>query len=71
MRGGDGRGNGCIVDGGGDVEDTGLRVLADFPLMEFARIPFRKVGIHWYIGHKIYTYNKAYVVQVFQWCTLL
>ena len=77
VRDADGSGNGCVVDGcvvdgGGDVEGSGLRVWADFPLAEFAGIPFRKVSIRWYIGHKLYMYNKAYVVQVVQRsCALL
>jgi len=50
--------------GGGDVEGSGLRVWAEFPLMESAGILFRKVVIGWYIGHKIYRYIKAYMVQL-------
>ena len=33
----------CVVDGGGYMEGCGLRVWAEFPLAEFARILFRKV----------------------------
>jgi len=47
--------------GGGDVEGSGLRVWAEFPLVEFAGILFRKVVIGWYIGHR---YIKAYMVQL-------
>jgi hypothetical protein len=42
--------------GGGDVEGSGLRVWAEFPLAEFAGILFRKVVIGWYVGHKILMY---------------
>ena len=48
--------------GGGYVECCGLRVWAEFPLVEFASILFRKVVLHWYVGHKISTYNKVFVV---------
>jgi hypothetical protein len=50
--------------GGGDVEGSGLRVWAEFPLAEFAGILFRKVVIGWYVGHKILRYIKAYMVQL-------
>ena len=35
---------GCIVDGGGYVEDCGLRAWAEFPLVEFAGSLFTKHG---------------------------
>jgi hypothetical protein len=50
--------------GGGDVEGSGLRVWAEFPLAEFAGILFRKVVIGWYVGYKILRYLKAYMVQL-------
>ena len=36
-----------LLMGGGYMEGCGLRVWAEFPLMEFASILFRKVVIDW------------------------
>ena len=51
-----------VLSMGGDVERCGSRVWAKFPLTEFASILFRKVVLSWYVGHKITTYDTAFVV---------
>ena len=51
-------------DGGGYVEGCGWKIWTEFPLAEFADIPFRKMVIGWYIGHKLFLCNKGSMVQV-------
>ena len=36
--------------------------LDKFPFTEFAGIAFRKVVVGWYVGHKYFTGNKAFMV---------
>ena len=48
--------------GGGYVEGCGFSLVwAEFPLVEFASILFRMVVHSWYVGHKISTYDTAFV----------
>jgi hypothetical protein len=55
-----------LLDGGGDVEDCRLMFGQNSHSWNFLMSFLGKRSVSWYIEHKIYMYNKAFVVQMFE-----
>jgi hypothetical protein len=55
-----------LPDGGGDVEGCRLVFGQNSHLRNLLISFLGKRSVSWYVEHKIYTYNKAFVVQLFE-----
>jgi hypothetical protein len=55
-----------LLDGGGDVEGCRLMVGQNSHSWNLPISFLGKRSVGWYVEHKIYMYNKAFVVQLFE-----
>jgi hypothetical protein len=59
--------NGIVLqDGGGDVEGCTLMFGQNSHSRNLLISFLGKRSVGWYVEHKIYTYNKAFVIQLFE-----